>query len=184
MLGCRLSVQSPPLGLWKKTNPPSPVVLMDSTHWPSAAKPALGDAAKGAGLLLPPPAKGASSVDGSPAPAAFAVDEIPTSKHARIDLRSMATRVSRPRASIKLRAYASSEARLRRAELIAGGREPFEGSGLIASSEARLRRAELIAGGREPFEGSGLIAWSSCGSACSSARRAARTPSRSRRSRG
>ena len=55
-----------------------------------AAKPALGDAAKGAGLLLPPPAKGASSVDGSPAPAAFAVDEIPTSRQATIDSRSMA----------------------------------------------------------------------------------------------
>src|SRR5947208_16028312 len=108
MLGCRLSVQSPPLGLWKKTKPPSPVVLIDSTHWPTAAKPALGDAAKGAGLLLPPPANGASSVDGSAAPAAFAVDEIPTTKQASIDLRSIATRLSRPRASIKLRAGAPS----------------------------------------------------------------------------
>ena len=65
MLGCRLSSQSPPLGLWKKTKPPSPVVLIDSTHWPIAANPALGDAANGAGPLLPPPANGASSVDGS-----------------------------------------------------------------------------------------------------------------------
>src|SRR3954452_20698515 len=108
MLGCRLSVQSPPLGLWKKTKPPSPVVLIDRTHCPIAAKPALGDPAKGAGLLLPPPAKGASSVEGSPAPAAFAVDEIATTRKARIDLRSIGTRVLRPRASIKLRAGASS----------------------------------------------------------------------------
>ena len=107
MLGCRLSVQSPPLGLWKKTKPPSPVVLIESTHWPIAANPALGDAANGAGLLLLVPANGASSVDGSPAPAACAVDESPTSKQARIDLRSMVTRVSRPPAPIKLRACAS-----------------------------------------------------------------------------
>jgi isopentenyl-diphosphate delta-isomerase len=48
----------------------------------------------------------------------------------------------------------SSEARLRRAELIAGGSEPSQGSEVTPSSEARLRRAELIAGGSEPSQGS------------------------------
>src|SRR5262245_12294331 len=88
MLGCRLSCQSPPLGLRKK-KPSSPFVFIVSTHWPIAAKPALGEAANGAGALVVLFAKGASSVDGSSAPLALAADGSSTSRHARIDLRSI-----------------------------------------------------------------------------------------------
>ena len=65
------------------------VVFIVITHWPIAAKPALGDAANGAGALVVLFANGASSVDGSSAPFALATDGSSTSRHARIDLRSM-----------------------------------------------------------------------------------------------
>jgi hypothetical protein len=45
------------------------------------------------------------------------------------------------------------EARLRRAEPVAGGAGPFEGPEYSRVGEARLRRAEPVAGGAGPFEG-------------------------------
>ena len=54
-----------------------------STHWSIAAKPALGDAANGAGVLLVP-AKGASSDDDSSAARALAVGSRTPSRQAKI----------------------------------------------------------------------------------------------------